>query len=129
MLSIFRNFSRAFDIVDHVALCQILNFNGVTGFMSDLTKSYPTNRLQNVNIGDSYSNTASIKLGLPQGSILGPLLFLIYMNDMHKSTELSVVHYADQCCSALVEKVTALPLSLDRSKVIAAIAIANDSIG
>ena len=63
--------------------------------MLDWIKSYFTDRLLYVNTGDSYSNTASIKSGVPQGSIHGPLLFLIDTNDKHKCIELNMVLYAD----------------------------------
>ena len=95
MISIFLDFSKAFDTVDHHVLCQKLNYYEVRGFILDWIKFYFTDRLKYVNIGESYSTTASIKWGVPQGSILAPLLFLIYINVLHKYTELSMVHYAD----------------------------------
>ena len=95
MISIFLDFSKAFDTADHDVLCQKLNYYGIRDFMVDWIKFHLTDRLQFVSIGDSYLTTASIKWGVLQGSILGPLLLSIYINGQHKCVELNTVHYAD----------------------------------
>ena len=56
-------------------ICQKLNYYGIKRFMLDWIKSHLTDRLEYVNIGDSYSDTASMKWGVPQGPILAPFYF------------------------------------------------------
>ena len=95
-LSIFMDLSKAFDTLDHTILKEKLKYYGVTGTALKWFSSYLENRMQYVEINNIRSNTQTIKTGVPQGSILGPLLFLIYMNDIHKSSNLfSFVVYAD----------------------------------
>ena len=63
--------------------------------MLDRIKAYITERLQCVNIADSYSDTAAFKWGVPQRSKFDPLLFLFHINGMHNCIELNMVHFAD----------------------------------
>ena len=74
--------SKAFDTVDHGILLKKLNHYGIRGVANDLIKSYLSNRKQYVQIGETKSNLLNINCGVPQGSVLGPLLFLIYVNDI-----------------------------------------------
>ena len=91
-----RNCKKAFDTVDHEILLAKLDHYGIHGTENAWFKSYLSGRTQFVKISNSQSSSKSIRHGVPQGSVLGPLLFLVYINDLHKCIRTSeTYHFAD----------------------------------
>ena len=102
---IFIDLQKAFDTVDHQILLKKLEHYGVRGLANNWFKSYLTNRQQFVSINGFDSKKQPMKYGVPQGSVLGPLLFLIYINDLHKAIKFSTIHhFADDTNLVVVSK-------------------------
>ena len=91
---VFVDLEKAFDTVNHKILLTKLYHYGIHGKLA-LTwfQSYLNNRKQQVSINGVSSPFLDIGCGVSQGSILGPLLFLIYINDMHTAIKSSIVHH------------------------------------
>ena len=88
--------SKAFDSLQHDILLEKLAHYGLTNKAIALLRSYLSNRKQYVQLSDIRSSVRSISVGVPQGSILGPLLFNIFINDIVKSsTKFNFILYAD----------------------------------
>ena len=92
---IFLDLSKAFDTVDHKILIQKLDHYGIRGLPQQLIKSYLDNRLQFTSVDGTTSNLTPITCGVPQGSTLGPLLFLLYINDLPLASNLNTKLFAD----------------------------------
>ena len=87
---------KAFHTVDHNILLKNLDYYGVRGTANEWFASNLKNKIQFVSIDDHISRTQVIQTGVPQGSVLGPLLFLLYINDLNKSiTHSRTYHFAD----------------------------------
>lgn len=95
ILSIFCDLSKAFDVLGHDILLYKMSNLGIRGIAHTWFRNYLSNRSQFVQIDTTKSSVRSITHGVPQGSILGPLLFLIYVNDIQHSTTAKILSFAD----------------------------------
>ena len=110
---IFVDLQKAFDTVDHQILLTKLNHYGICGVSNDWFKSYLSNRNQYVSINGFDSGLAAINCGVPQGSVLGPLLFILYINDLNHTIKFCKVYlFADDtnllCMSNSIKKLNKL---------------------
>ena len=97
--ALFTDLKKAFDTIDHEILLAKLNFYGLEEKELNWFKSYLQNRRQYCKVNGKVSKTEVVNRGVPQGSCLGPLLFLVYINDLPDCLEKSNVSmYADDTC-------------------------------
>ena len=85
--SVFCDISKAFDRVWHKGLIKKIEGYGITGNLLRWLENYISNRYQRVIIRNCLSEKGNLKGGVPQGSVLGPLLFLLYINDIADNTQ------------------------------------------
>ena len=109
---IFLDLKKAFDTVDHTVLKQKLIAMGIRGLPFDLISLYLANRYQFTCINSTKSDKNLMNHGVPQGSVLGPILFLLYINDLPNVSSLKTLLFADDTAlfasgnnSSSVEKV------------------------
>ena len=99
------NLQKAFDTINHEILLKKLQFLNFSECSIKWFGSYLAKRTFLVNVGSSYSDPADLNCGVPQGSILGPLLFLLYINDLPQAIQNSDVRlYADDTCISFKHK-------------------------
>ena len=106
---------KAFDTVSHHKLLAKLQNFGISGNLLRWFQGYLANRSQCVSINNENSNFLPVSSGVPQGSILGPLLFAIYINDLpdHLQNSLTLMFADDTKCTRLIHDITDCTLLQD----------------
>ena len=93
--SIYLDFAKAFDTVPHRRLIEKLKAYGIDGDILKWIEAFLSNRSQVVKVNGETSSAASVLSGIPQGSVLGPLLFVLYINDLPEAVKSHVFLFAD----------------------------------
>ena len=92
---IYTDFSKAFDCVSHVKLLQKIRSVGTVGYTCAWIRSFLKDRSPKVPVDDAYSSFTKLKFGIPQGLVLGPILFITFINDMADIIESTCQLFAD----------------------------------
>lgn len=95
VLTVFLDLAKAFDTVDHHLLFERLDEVGIRGVALNLIKNYLSGRIQRVKMGDVLSKPLQIDIGIPQGTVLGPILFLVFIGWVLRVSDLDMIAYAD----------------------------------
>ncbi len=116
-VNIFLDISKVFDTLDHKILIKKLEYYGLQGMSLTLMESYLLNRKQYIEIDEYKSDTLQLSTGVQQGSIPGPLLFILYINDIaHAFKMFDFIIYADDTIKSttieiVIKHTTDLPVS------------------
>ena len=103
----FIDYKKAFDLIDHGLLLEKLKTYGVGDNELDLLRSYLSGRTQYVHINGCHSSPRTVLAGVPQGSIFGPILFLLFINDLPSAAQHSIIDiYVDDTTLSLSSEVT-----------------------
>ena len=106
---LFIDFKKAFDSVSHQILLKKLSACGVSGDFLSYLESYLHDRKQSTTVDRTISNVANVEYGVPQGSLVGPLCFSVYVNDMQENLDCDLDQFADDStlhdCDDTVDKV------------------------
>ena len=94
---IFIDFSKVFDTVPHIRLLTKLKFYGIRGPLHHQISAWLMRREQRIVVGGESFNATPVKSGVPQDTVLGPLMFLVYINDINENIRSSVWLFADDC--------------------------------
>jgi Reverse transcriptase (RNA-dependent DNA polymerase) len=103
-IGVFLDLKKAYDVVPHDVLLKKLRYYGINDNVLSWFASYLSNRKQCVDINGQFSKPRSINISVMQGSVLGPILFLIFINDLTKATSLKTLLFADDACSLHADK-------------------------
>ena len=102
---LFLDLSKAFDTIDHdILVWKLYHYFGFRGKAYDLIASFLNNRYQYTNVDNTLSSLKKITCGIPQGSCLGPLLFLMYINDLPLASRFNITLFADDTYLSLSDK-------------------------
>ena len=104
LCAIFIDLAKAFDTVNHKIFLSKLEQCGIRGLANEVIRDYLTNRKQYVHANGVSSLLENINIGVPQGSVLEPILFLIYINDIVDCSNFNATLYADDSVLTLAHK-------------------------
>ena len=112
---IYLDFQKAFDTVPHQRLLNKMESYGIRGNIQNWTKHFLKGRSQSVRVGKNMSEKVEVKSGIPQGSVLGPILFLIFINDLPDVVQSTVKLFADdtKLYAPIVDEVSCEKLQSD----------------
>ena len=110
--TLYIDFAKAFDKVPHLRLIEKIAANGIGGKISKLIKCWLTDRKQRVIVNNATSGWLPVLSGVPQGSVLGPCLFVIYINDIDDNVSSKILKFADDT------KITASIYSVEEQHIL-----------